>query len=319
MKNILLFLSLLLTTQIKAQDFLNNSLIAFTIPEKDLLSESIAFDPQTGDFYVSSTRKGKVLKRSADGTTSDFATVDDGLWMTIGIKVDTERRHLWVCSSGGGNLIGYKRENRPAGIFKFDLATGDLLWKHTIDKSEEIHFFNDLVVSTNGDVFATHMFEDHSLYKISGNQVQANFSKEDTLQFPNSLSLSEDEKYLFVAHRGGIGRVEVASGKWINLAAQESIRGNDGLYFYNNSLIGVLQDENSVVRYYLDRKMEKVERVEILEKNHPMMNLPTTGVIVGDEFYYIANAQFGSFNEDGSLFPMDKLYELVVLKLTLSD
>lgn len=317
MKKNLLLASLLLTIQLSAQEFINNSLIAFTIPEKDLLSESIAFDPQTGDFYVSSTRKGKILKRAADGTTSDFATVEDGLWMTIGIKVDAKKRHLWVCSSGGGNLIGYDRENTPAGIFKFDLETGDLLWKHTIDKTGETHFFNDLVISKNGDVFATHMFEKPSIYKISGDQVTANYSKEDTLRYPNGLSFSEDEKYLFIAHSGGIGRIEVASGNWINLAAEESIKGNDGLYFYKNSLLGVMQDERSVRQYFLDERMEKVLRIKVLEKNHPMMIVPTTGVIIGNELFYIANAQFQSFNEDGTLWPMDQLYEPVILKVKI--
>ena len=319
MKNILTLVPLLLIIQLNAQDFLNNSLIAFTIPEKDLLSESISYDPETGDFYVSSTRKGKILKRASDGTTSDFATVDDGLWMTIGHKIDTKRNHMWVCSSGGENLIGYNREgSRPAGIFQFDLKTGDLLWKHTLDNPNETHFFNDLVIASNGDVYATHMFQNPGIFKIDGTTKAVSlFSKADTLRYPNGLSFSDDEKYLFVAHSGGIGRIEIASGEWINLSSDGPIKGNDGLYFYDNSLIGVQQDERAVAQYYLDENMENVTRVEILEKNHPMMIVPTTGVLVEDKFYYIANAQFDSFNEDGSLIPMDQLYELVVLKLNL--
>ncbi|MEP1097397.1 MAG: SMP-30/gluconolactonase/LRE family protein [Cyclobacteriaceae bacterium] len=296
----------------------NNSTIAFTIPEKDLLPESIAYDPVEDAFYLSSTRKGKILKRSTDGSLSDFATVDDGLWMTIGIKVDENKRHLWVCSSGGGNLVGYEREeSRPAGIFKFDLETGDLLWKHTIDESDENHFFNDLVVAKNGEIYATHMFDEASIYKIRGKQVQSAFSKEVTMKYPNGLTLSPDEQYLFVAHSGGIGRIETSTGNWLNISSDKTISGNDGLYFYKNSLLGVMQDERSVRRYFLDEKMEKIIRIEVLEKNHPMMIVPTTGVLVGNELFYIANAQFESFNEDGSLWPMDRLYEPVVLKVKI--
>jgi hypothetical protein len=49
-----------------------------------------------------------------------------------------------------------------------------------------------------------------------------------------------------------------------------------------------------------------------------MMDTPTTGELVKNDFYYIANAQFGKFNENG-LLPMEKLYEPVVLKVSLED
>lgn len=41
--------------------------------------------------------------------------------------------------------------------------------------------------------------------------------------------------------------------------------------------------------------------------------------IVNDMFYYVANAQFGSFNKDGSLFPMERLFEPVILKAPLNE
>lgn len=49
-----------------------------------------------------------------------------------------------------------------------------------------------------------------------------------------------------------------------------------------------------------------------------MMDNPTTGELIGDDFYYLANAQFGKFDENG-LYPLDKLYEPIVLKVKLND
>ncbi|MBA2339652.1 MAG: hypothetical protein H0V88_04610 [Pyrinomonadaceae bacterium] len=50
------------------------------------------------------------------------------------------------------------------------------------------------------------------------------------------------------------------------------------------------------------------------------MNQPTTGVIVGDFFYYIANSQLqffkGIFKPDGT-FEKSKLSEPIVLRLRL--
>ncbi|MEQ9302345.1 MAG: SMP-30/gluconolactonase/LRE family protein, partial [Marinoscillum sp.] len=225
---------------------INNSSIAFTIPEKDLLPESIAYDPQGKAFYISSTRKGKVVKVSSDGTISDFITSKaHGLWMTIGMKVDAERRYLWLCSSGGGNLIGYAKEDdtdgRPAGIFKFDLTTGDLIKKYTFEKAGEVHFMNDLVIARNGTVFITHMFNDHSIYRIGSNdQLELLLTSRD-IPYPNGLALADNQRMLFVAHNNGISKVNLETKEITSLSVPEgqdiSKRASiDGLYYYKWSL-----------------------------------------------------------------------------------
>jgi len=52
---ILCFLSNFLVTDQVTHDATNNSFIAFTIPEKDLIPENITYDPFIGDFYLRST------------------------------------------------------------------------------------------------------------------------------------------------------------------------------------------------------------------------------------------------------------------------
>jgi hypothetical protein len=64
--------------------------------------------------------------------------------------------------------------------------------------------------------------------------------------------------------------------------------------------------------------MDRVTSERVLEINNPRFDIPTTGVIVGDEFYYVANSQLRAFNPDGSIFPSEKLREPVVLKTKLN-
>ncbi|HEX6791206.1 MAG TPA: hypothetical protein VF247_07850, partial [Candidatus Krumholzibacteria bacterium] len=125
------------------------SSVAFYIPEKDLLPESIAYDPKDGSFYVGSTRKGKIVRVDAKGNASDFiAPRQDGLWEVIGIKVHPTRRVLWVCSFDGSNLEGYKRGDRNgSGVFVFNLDTGKLLHKWVLDQPGEVHGFNDVALT----------------------------------------------------------------------------------------------------------------------------------------------------------------------------
>jgi len=312
------------------QTIINNSYIEFTIPEKDLLPESIAYDPLKENFYVGSTRKGKVIKISKEGVISDFIRPkQDGLWMVIGIKIDVKRRLLWLCSSGGDNLEGYDLEDdkqgRPAAIYKYNLDSGKLIKKYVLDASGEVHFFNDLAITRQGDVYVSHMFEDAGIYKISVDQDQLiKLYTSDIIKYPNGITFSDDESKLYVAHSEGIAIIDMSTGRIspiqiptdLKISRRESI---DGLYCYKNTLIGIQPDINTVQRFELDPSGTSITNSALLEVNHPMMNNPTAGELVENTLYYIANAQFGSFNKNGSLYSMEKLYEPTILKVKVND
>ena len=306
----------------------NNSYIAFTVPEKDLLPESIAYDPKTESFFMGSTRKGKIVKIDKDGAITDFIEQkENGLWMVIGIQVDVENRLLWACSTGGDNLVGYNRKDdvdgRPSGIFMFDLDTGKLLKKYVLDNEKEVHFFNDMAIAKDGTLYISHMFKEHAIYRINESDMLEKIFDLSDFPYPNGITLSEDDNYLFIAHSQGLARLDLKSAQLKNLKVPEKTKISrresiDGLYYLEGSLIGIQPDINTVQRFYLNPEMDAITKSETLELNHPMMDNPTTGEIVGDYFYYIANAQFGKFDENG-LFPMSKLYEPVVLNVELDD
>lgn len=327
---LLCFASCFLSTSQEQINQNNTSFIAFTIPEKDLLPESMAHDFKTKSFFVGSTRKGKIIKIDKYGQQTEFIKPkQDGLWMVIGIQADTDNRWLWVCSSGGGNLVDYKLKDdvdgRPAGIFKFDLDTGKLIKKYILETKGKVHFFNDLILDTDGNVYITHMFQEHSIYTIQKEKDELEiFLKPESLKYPNGISISNDDRFLFVAHSEGLSRIEIATKictaiknpNQFKISYRESI---DGIYYYKNSLICVQPDIKTVQQLTLNNQLDTVINSKLLEVNHPMMNNPTTGVLIDDEFYYIANAQFGSFDDDGNLFPMDKLYEPTILKTKINE
>lgn len=313
---------------LSSQEAYDNSVVAFTIPEKDLLPESVGYDTKNETFFVGSTRKGKIIKVTKEGKQSTFIEGGAyGQWMIIGIKVDSERNELWFCSSGGGNLVGYdkkdNRDGRPAGIFKVDLTTGELKKKYTLERKGEVHFFNDLVIDKEGNVYASHMFSDHTIYKIDRDKDQLEvFVESKLLRYPNGIDISDDGKFLFVAHSDGIARISLDSGEEVGLHIANDVKAKrresiDGLYFYNNSLIGIQSDLKRVTRYRLSMPLDAVMEEKVLDINHPMMDHPTTGVLIGDEFYYIANAQFEKVNEDGSLVPMSQMTDPTILKIKL--
>lgn len=299
---------------------------AFGITENDLLPESIAFDASTQSFYVGSTRKGKIIKIAANGSQSTFVQGGQfGQWMVVGLKVNPERNELWFCSSGGSNLLGYTRsdnpDGRPAGVFRVDLSTGELIKKYVLEAPGQVHFFNDLVIDANGDVYVSHMFAEQAIYKIDREADELErFSHSEIIKYPNGIDISTDRQFLFVAHAEGIGRILLASGEVTNLDVPDDVdikyqSSIDGLYFYDNSLIGIQSDVNKVTRYFLNPALDKVIKAKTLLMDHPDIDHPTTGVIIEDVLYFVANAQFHKVNQDGTL--KEQLSDPLIMKLNL--
>ncbi len=310
----------------------NHSSIAFTLTEKDLLPESIAYDPRNQAFYVGSTRKGKILRIHSDGKVEDFVPARAfGLWMVIGIKVDPKRNLLWVNSSYGGNLEqkdhfqvndsqGNDFRGQPAGLFKFNLDNGKLEGKYLLDNAGSVHFLNDLVIAANGDVYLTHMFEHGKIYRLEAetDTFAPFFYGDSEFTNPNGITFGPDGDHLYVAHREGVSRINIHSReRQLLQPGGLPLTGIDGLYYHTDALIAVHAWDHHVVRHRLDRAGLAVTEAEYQEAHHPLFNNPTTGVLVDNAFYYIANAQFDSFDDSGRLWPMHRLYQPVILKLEL--
>jgi len=135
---------------------LNNSHVAYTIPEKDLIPEGMAYDPVEQAFYISSLHKSKIIKIDKQKRISDFVeSRQDGLVSVLGMKVDAERRILWAVSSYGFYKASIPRELLgTTGVFKYDLQSNRLLKKYLLPP-EEGHYLNDLTISPRGDVYVT--------------------------------------------------------------------------------------------------------------------------------------------------------------------
>ncbi|HEX8737893.1 MAG TPA: hypothetical protein VF721_21355 [Pyrinomonadaceae bacterium] len=301
----------------------NASARAFTLPEKDLITESVAYDSATKRFFVGSVHRRKILVVTPDGRASEFSSARDNLWSVLGMKVDEKRRLLWVCTTAFPQMIGFKKTDEGASaIFKYDLNSGRLLKKYVLSSTTEKHGLGDLVVARNGEVFATDSAAP-AIYRINPKRDEIEpFLVDKSFVSLQGLTFAPDEKYLFVADYSlGILRVEMASKKieWLAPATEVVALGVDGLYFHQGKLIGVQNGTNPqrVVRFSLSRDNRRLTGAETLEANHADFNEPTLGVLVGRDFYFIANSQWEMVNEKGETPEPEKWREPVVLRLRL--
>lgn len=301
---------------------------AFRLAERELVPEGIAYDARTQTFYVGSTYLRKIVSVDArGGVARDFTTeAQDGLTGVLGMRVDARRGVLWAVSSHVGLTMPIKGMTRDclgcSGVFKYDLRDGRLIKKYLLPNTPAPHFLNDLTINSAGDAFITDT--------ISGNLYTVNRRRDELELFlalgpksyPNGIDLSGDGRRLFVAVDGGLSVVELRGKKVSQLRLPAGVKpGIDGLYFHRNTLVAIQPfDAQKVVRYVLDKRQEEVTSIELLEADHPLMSQPTTGVVVGRDFYYIANSQLQLFRaayKPGADIDRGKLAEYVVLRLKL--
>ncbi len=301
-----------------------SSKTAFTYPEKDLITESVAYDSAKKKFYLSSIYRKKIAWIDKNGITGNFKSEgEDGLWSVFGIKVDPTRRILWVCTGAIKQTKGYNPDDLgKTAVFKYNTDSKKLIRKYELNDTKHKHLFGDLALSPTGDAYISDS-RFNAVYKIP-------FESDSIKMFiePNEfislqgLDLSSDGKYLFLADYGlGLFKVDLNTIKieHIKTSSDFTPLGTDGLYFYKNSLIATQNGINPqrVVRIYLNNNLDTVEKYLILDSNNPYFDEITLGVIDGNDFYYIANSQWGSFDKQGDIFPIEKLKEPRILEINL--
>jgi len=231
----------------------------------DLYPESIAFDPVSGDFFLSSMGRSRILRIHPDGSYEDFVSGETpGLASSIGMKVDAKRRRLWVCTGRFSLLADYAATAPRTGVLQFDTDSGELVrtWMLGQEQESPYHIFNDLVLTAGGEAFVTTTLLGR-LYKITpGGEAMVLVDQLDQGSNNNGIALGPNEKFLFVTVDRRIHRLELATGEVVPLAVpDDEDLGTDGLYYYDGSLIAVKPRFKKISRLFLDDDFAKVIRV----------------------------------------------------------
>jgi hypothetical protein len=312
----------------------HHAALAFTVTEKDLIPEGMAYDAAERVFYLSSLRKRKIVRVTPGvagraAAFEDFTTeAQDGLYCVLGMKVDARRRVLWAISSAEPFMRGYtKADDGKAALFAYDLRTRKLIKKFA-PPTDGLHLLNDLALDREGNVFATDT-RSSEIFKLSRDALARDGGALEvlvaagTLASPNGIAISDDGRQLFIASiPQGVYRLDLKTGQLARLPYPQGISlvGIDGLYFYKRSLVGVLNMINPgrVARFYLNDALDRVTRAEIVECDNPLFDDPTTGALAEGSLYFIANSQYESaFDESGAILPVEKLHDVFILKAKL--
>lgn len=293
--------------------------IAFILKEKDLIPEGIAFDATSGDLYLSSIQKNKIVKINKKGEASDFVRTDqDEIRAVLGMKVDNQNR-LWACNNTSESDTVSKESN----VHVYD-KSGKLVKAYKLRDGKK-HLFNDLCFLVNGDTYITDS-EGGAIYRIrKGADTFEEFLPAGSLGYPNGITATPDEKKLLVVTGSGLGivSVDLESKKVASLVHPRfMLIGFDGLYLYKNTLIGIQNNifPEAVMRLHPTADFSGISKIEFIASNEPEFDTPTTGVLAGDTFYFIANSQlFQVVGNNGRIRNPETLRETIIMKIKLTQ
>jgi hypothetical protein len=297
-----------------------------TVPDRELLTEDIAYDPGARRFFVSSIRQGKIVALDArGGAAADFVPAGrDGIWGVMALAVDARRGVLWATTAAIPEARGY----RPAdaghtAVLRYDLVTGKLQKRYDLPlpaaaaagggggpapAERRDRVLGDMTLGSNGAVFVSEAVAG-AVYTIGRERdVLETLVPAGTFVSPQTPAATPDGRRLLVAdYVRGIGVVDLATRavSWMAHPREVAVNGIDGLYLVGDSLVAVQNgtEPNRVIRLYLDRSLTRILRWEALESNSPGLGQPTHGTVVGKDFFFLANSGWDQMADDGSVKP----------------
>jgi hypothetical protein len=258
--------------------------------------DGVTYDALRRRFCIGSVRLRKVSCKNADGTIAHYGS-SAGLWSVLGVAVATNG-HMWLATTALPETPGLAAEMRgKTALVEIDPASDAVMQRIEPPDDSLEHGFGDIAVAPDGTVFVADAVG--TLYRVKAGKLEAVGAARSWVS-PQGITFAPDGKQLFVAdYSRGVFRVDAVTGNTTQLAAPPgtTLLGIDGLSYHKGALIAIQNGIRPyrVVRLRLDDAGARIRSVELLESNHPLFDEPTTGLVVGDRFYFIANSHWPSF------------------------
>jgi sugar lactone lactonase YvrE len=291
---------------------------AFELSDSSLLAEDADYDSNSQRFFVTSVREKKIISVNVSGASVDFAKAPDG-WSMLAVKVDASRRLLWATEVAmRGFVFAAEPDWGRSAVLCFDLKSGKLLQRVEGPRGAAL---GDMALMENGDVIVSDG-DGGGVYRLPTKGTALERLDGGDFISPQTPAMHPDGKHVFVPdYVRGIGVLEIATKRvrWLSMEKQFALNGIDGLYFADGELIAVQNGTSPerVVVFTLDKTLTTIESQTIIERSTSTLGDPTHGVVIGKEFYYIANSGWDVIDDHGNMKPGAKLSRPRIMRAPL--
>ena len=252
---------------------------AFTIPKKGIISEGLAYDPITRDFFVSSVRDGAIWRVHRGAAKPFVAGVGRGIFgMAVHGNV------LWAATSPIEQNATFSASDRAA-VIAVDLRSGRIV--HTISAPDHAkHLFGDVAIGEDGTVYVSDSASP-TIYFLDGDTMRPFLANGP---FGSLQGIAPSRGVLYVAdYSKGIAAVDLATRDvhFLSAPADATLLGIDGLYRAGpKTLIATQNGTNPQRVLRIDLDGLAVSRLTTLAANLPQMPDITLGTLAGSSFFF---------------------------------
>ncbi len=275
--------------------FGQDATLALQISDSLLIPEGVAYHEATKTFYLSSIHQRKIIAVDTEsGQVRNFIRPEqNGFMGGVGLQIDQQGDLLYaLCFSKIDSIY-------HTGLYVYDLKTSALILRIKQADTEK-KLFNDLVLDRKGNLFISDT-ERGAIWKLGKGETELELFYSDPEMYPNGITIDPAKNIIYVASwNDGILAIDVDDPEEVESIHQDVVvsQGIDGLYFYKGDLIAIHNGkQEKIVRYHLEKDGSCLEWQEI-DANNKYFQIPTTGTIVGREFYCLANSQLDQLNQE---------------------
>jgi hypothetical protein len=280
-----------------------------TFEDPELLTEDIAWSRKTGNFYLTSVRKKKILRvaRSSEITTLTDLSTDPG-WPLFAIVADDNRGALWVTAAAIPDFApAPKADHGRSTLLEIDMNTGKVRHRYDLPDDGTPHVLGDAALTPTGDLIISDGLNG-AVYHFH----EGTFARIDHGEFlsPQTPAISDKGRIVVPDYVRGLALLNPTSPKPVTWIANSyySLNGIDGLYF---SPIGQ-EDEptlyavqngvspHRISTIQLNSRLNVVKSADIVLSKNPELGEPTHGVFTDAQiFYFIANSGWDQLDDNG--------------------
>lgn len=270
-----------------------------TFDDPDLLTEDVAYDPVERTFYVSSIHRRKIM-------TSTGSLFDTTSLAPMALIVDAKRRTLWVSVAGMPQAERHQpADSARSGVLQYDLRSHHLTHRYDLPDDGKQHVLGDMTLDAAGNVIVSDGAGGGVYVVDRHTQALSALIEPGTFQSPQNPAIAPDGRIFVADYAMGVAIVDpkTRAVTWVTHADTVALNAIDGMYLVGHVLYAIQNgtDPERVTRFVLDPSLRRVVDWSVVEQATPGLGDPTHGVVVGDQFYFIANSGWDRFADDGHI------------------